>query len=122
MLLAKVVFFGGCQIFSDKHPARTTLGGFGRLAVELVLYVRALRPGANGRPPLLPPNLDTTRVVICTVSCLNGRLPLAERASVRSDPGSGLALDRPALSGGTDEKVPETPKDLRAFGVDEVCR
>jgi hypothetical protein len=98
-------------------------GGFGRLAVELALYVRALRPGANGRPPLLPPNLDTIRVVICTVSCLNGRLPLAERAAVRSDLGSGLALDRLALSGGgTGEKVPETPKDLRAFGVDEVCR
>lgn len=52
-----------------------------------------------GRPSL-PPNLDATRVVICTVSCLNGRLPLAERAAVRSDLGSGLALDRPALSGG----------------------
>jgi hypothetical protein len=85
-------------------------GGFGRLAVELALYVRALRPGANGRPPLLPPNLDTTRVVICTVSCLNGHLPLAERAAVRSDLGSGLALDRPTLSESTGEKVPETPK------------
>jgi len=74
-----------------------------------------------GRPSL-PPNLDTTRVVICTVSCLNGHLPLAERAAVRSDLGSGLALDRPTLSEGTGEKVPETPKDLRAFGVDEVCR
>jgi len=80
--------------FFTVRDARTTLGWFfGRLAVELALYVRALRPGANGRPPLLPPNLDTTRVVICTVSCLNGRLPLAERAVVRSDLGSGLALE-----------------------------
>lgn len=110
------------NFFTVRETPEQLWGGFGRLAVELALYVRALRPGANGRPPLLPPNLDTTRVVICTVSCLNGRLPLAERAAVRSDLGSGLALDRPALSGGMGEKVPETPKDLRAFGVDEVCR
>lgn len=101
---------GGCEFSHCSRDARTTLGGFGRLAVELVLYVRALRPGANGRPPLLPPNLDTTRVVICTVSCLNGRLPLAERAVVRSDPGSGLALDRSALSGGRARRCPKLQK------------
>jgi hypothetical protein len=88
------------NFFTVRETPEQLWGGFGRLAVELALYVRALRPGANGRAPLLPPNLDTTRVVICTVSCLNGRLPLAERAAVRSDLGSGLALDRLALSRG----------------------
>jgi len=85
------------RIYSLFETPEQLWGGFGRLAVELALYVRALWPGANGRPPLLPPNLDTTRVVICTVSCLNGRLPLAERAAVRSDLGSGLALESSCL-------------------------
>lgn len=85
--------------FTVREMPEQLWGGFGRLAVELALCVRALRPGANVRPPLLPPNLDTTGVVICTVSCLNGHLPLAERAAVRSDLGSGLALDRPTLRG-----------------------
>jgi hypothetical protein len=44
---------GGCEFLHCSRDVRTNRGGFGRLAVELALCERALRPGANGRPPLI---------------------------------------------------------------------
>lgn len=39
--------------FTVRETPEQLWGGFGRLAVELALCVRALRPGANGRPLLI---------------------------------------------------------------------
>lgn len=84
-------------------------------AFELALSVG--RSGWDrGRPPQYL--LLATSVVTRTVPYLTGRLPLAERAAARSGPGGGLALNRPPWGA---ETVPETPKDLCALGVDEVC-
>ena len=52
-------------------------------------------------------------MVTNTVSYLIGRLPLAERAAVRSGPGGGLAPYCPAPLEAQGETVPETPKGLR---------
>lgn len=83
----------------------------------------ALSVGRSGREPdrVTHQLLLTTSVVHSAVSYLNGCLPLAERAPACSGSGGGLALDRLSPLPGMGEKVPETPKDLRAFGVDEVC-
>ena len=63
-------------------------------------------------------------MVTTSVSYLTGRLPLAERAAACSGLGGGIAANRLPLRGdtaGAGEELPETPKDLRALGVDEVC-
>lgn len=100
---SRVVSIGGvdANFFHCSRDARTTLGWF-RSPGCRAGPLREGTPARSQRPaaPHYRQTLNTTCVVICTVSCLNGRLPLAERAAVRSDLGSGLALDRPALSGG----------------------
>lgn len=54
---------------------------------------RALRPGPSLNQLLGLPGPTATCMVTGVVSCLNGCLPLAERAAVRSGPGSNLAPD-----------------------------
>jgi hypothetical protein len=81
-------------------------------------FSRALRRGISAG--YTHPILLTTGVVNGAFSYLNGCLPLAERAAACSGSGGGLALACSPPRGWGD-KVPETPRDLCALGVDEVC-
>jgi len=108
---------GGCEIFV---LGRQNIWVVWSPALELALSVgRSGWEPWPGRPS--PPNLLVTISMVTGTGFVLERLPSFGRTRcggfrLRQQPSAELSAPS-----GAGEEVPETPKDLCAFGVDEVC-